>query len=151
MRALLLDFEGRIGRPAYWGGTALLVLASLPWVAVYLSMAMQAIDIGAVAPLPAWVHAGDVLVSLLLAIPASAIAIKRARDAGLPPWLGVVSGGLLVVATLIFVALGSPTADVEATTGDLLGGLCLLVSGLVTLWLGIAPPARAAPSDAVAA
>lgn len=147
MRALLLDFEGRIGRARYWLGTVLLVLASLPWAVYYVSAGGVALAEQA----PAWLDAGDLVMSLLLAWPACAVATKRARDAGLPVWLGVVSAALMVAAAATFFVFGSGFADVESSTGDLLGAVMLIASGLVALWLGIAPTAgSAAHGSAVA-
>ncbi|RDJ25007.1 hypothetical protein DWF00_17520 [Bosea caraganae] len=107
---LLTSFEGRIGRIAFWGGTALVALALLG-----VERAAAHLD-------PDYATQIVTFAGTFALFPWAALAAKRASERGRPPLYGAV----LVVA-IVLLGLASRFADAGA--GRLLDTLSL------TLWL----------------
>jgi uncharacterized membrane protein YhaH (DUF805 family) len=118
--ALLIDFDGRIGRAAFWLGTALVALA--------LALVEKA------AARHAGAHAAQLVAfcGAFALFPWTALAAKRAADRGRPRLYGI---GL--VAAIVLLGLGSRLA--EAATAQALDTLALLLWLVALVDLGLMP------------
>lgn len=92
---LYFDFDGRIGRRAWWLGTLGLVFAS---IAGTLAIDPRVFDLHGIAPrLPSW---PDTIWQLALVIPGTALMVKRFNDRDRPYWLGYAYGMLGAILTV---------------------------------------------------
>jgi uncharacterized membrane protein YhaH (DUF805 family) len=101
---LYFNFDGRIGRGAWWLGALGLLFAS---VGGTLAISPHVFDFHGLAPrLPNW---PDTIWQLALVIPATALMVKRFNDRDRPFWTGYAYGMLAALLTVaphfgIFVA-----------------------------------------------
>lgn len=122
-----VDFDGRSGRAAYaWAMLGLIGITT--GFAFWLRTRTPAISVTSI-------FASDIIFVVMfltysvLAVPYASLHVRRYRDAGLTPWLLVVT----VVAPLIALALESGVAYVDFTAYTLL---------LANLFLGSLPSKR---------
>lgn len=110
MRHLLtdyVDFEGRSERSQYWWSLTGLVIIG---AAFYLWMRSRQMAISVTA-----IFAADVLLlallltSALLVVPFASLHVRRYRDAGITPWLLLVTVFLPLV--LLYLEMGNALAD----------------------------------------
>ena len=124
---LLFDFSGRVGRGGWWFGLLLLIVEA---VAGGYVVQPELFDLEADYAPPRSI--GSKILSLALAVPSFALAIKRPNDRDWPHWvfwLAVVGSALLYIGPFF----GYYVNDLGLWTREVWFGLIPL--GLVSAWL----------------
>ena len=84
---LFLRFEGRIGRGSWWLAALVLVIAAI--VLTFIVYALLGVG-WATAGLSTSATLGSIVVTALIAYPATAVMIKRLNDRDRPTWMAAV-------------------------------------------------------------
>lgn len=117
---LLTGFEGRIGRAAFWSGTALVALAlALADIGSARFGGLHAVQITAFA-------------GTFALFPWSALAAKRGRDRGRPWYYGPT-------LVIVIVLSGLGPGHLEAAAAKTLGAFSLLLWLVALIDLGLLP------------